>query len=106
MGISVSTKKIVYQLYNHLIARADKNKGLRDITDVLLQVYTKIDSSKYPELLENRLVNYILIVAVDNHVLFDTYEKKCILELENIAKNLGATINYQVGCVSKAQFYE
>ena len=49
MGISVSTKKIVYQLYNHLIARADKNKGLRDITDVLLQVYTEIDSSKYPE---------------------------------------------------------
>lgn len=106
MGISVSTKKIVYQLYNHLIARADKNKGLRDITDVLLQVYTEIDSSKYPELLENRLVNYILIVAVDNHVLFDTYEKKRILELENIAKNFGATINYQAGCVSKAQFYE
>ncbi|MBU5363159.1 bacteriocin immunity protein [Enterococcus raffinosus] len=106
MAINDSTKKISYQLYTHLITRADKNKGIRDITDILLQVYTTIDSAKYPELLENRLVNFILVVAVDSHVRFDTQETKLILELENIAKTFGSTVNYQAGCVSKVQFYE
>ncbi|HFC9132622.1 TPA: bacteriocin immunity protein, partial [Enterococcus faecium] len=46
------TKKIIHELYNSLMKR-DKTKAILDITDVLLQVYKKIDSEKYPEILIN-----------------------------------------------------
>lgn len=50
--------------------KRDKTKAILDITDVLLQVYKKIDSEKYPEILINKLVNYIYIVGFDNKIHF------------------------------------
>lgn len=49
--------------------RPQKTSGLLDITDVLLQVYKKIDTTKYPEYLLNKLVNYIYSVGFDQKIL-------------------------------------
>ncbi|HFM6519079.1 TPA: bacteriocin immunity protein, partial [Enterococcus faecium] len=43
------TKKVIHELYNSLMTRPNQTKALLDITDVLFQVYKKIDTAKYPE---------------------------------------------------------
>ena len=76
-------KKIIHELYNSLMKR-DKTKAILDITDVLLQVYKKIDSEKYPEILINKLVNYIYIVGFDNKIHFLGNDEKLLIELGDI----------------------
>ncbi|HAP8853142.1 TPA: bacteriocin immunity protein, partial [Enterococcus faecium] len=49
------TKKVIHELYNSLMTRPNQTKALLDITDVLFQVYKKIDTAKYPEILVNKL---------------------------------------------------
>lgn len=63
------TKEVIHELYNNLMDRPQKTSGLLDITDVLLQVYKKIDTTKYPEYLLNKLVNYIYSVGFDQKIL-------------------------------------
>ena len=43
------TKEVIHELYNSLMDRPQKPIGLLDITDVLLQVYKKLDTVRYPE---------------------------------------------------------
>lgn len=45
------TKEVIHELYNSLMDRPQKPSGLLDITDVLLQVYKKLDTVRYPEYL-------------------------------------------------------
>ena len=40
------TKKVIHELYNSLMTRPNQTKALLDITDVLFQVYKKIDTEK------------------------------------------------------------
>ena len=51
-----------------------------------LQVYKKIDSEKYPEILINKLVNYIYIVGFDNKIhFFQEMIEKLLIELGDIS---------------------
>ena len=59
------TKEVIHELYNSLMDRPQKPSGLLDITDVLLQVYKKLDTVKYPEYLINKLVT-LSFIADDN----------------------------------------
>ena len=64
------TKEVIHELYNSLMDRPQKPSGLLDITDVLLQVYKKLDTVRYPEYLINKLVNYIYSVGFDQKIRF------------------------------------
>ncbi len=76
-----------------------KTKAILDITDVLLQVYEKIDSEKYPEILINKMVNYIYIVGFDNKIHLLENDEKLLIELEDIPKKAGINSKY------KANYY-
>lgn len=69
--------------------KRDKTKAILDITHVLLQVYKKIDSEKYPEILINKMVNYIYIVGFDNKIHFLGNDEKLLIELGDISKKAG-----------------
>ncbi|EOS7767124.1 bacteriocin immunity protein [Enterococcus hirae] len=98
------TKKIIHELYNSLMKR-DKTKAILDITDVLLQVYKKIDSEKYPERLINKLVNYIYIVGFDNKIHFLGNDEKLLIELGDISKKARINSKYKANFTDKSQFY-
>ncbi|ENZ5663371.1 bacteriocin immunity protein [Enterococcus hirae] len=99
------TKKIIHELYNSLSARNNYTNSLLDITDVLLQVYKKIDTVKYPEILVNKLVNYIYIVGFNNDIHFFDEDEKLLRELGNISKKAGINSKYKANFSDKTQFY-
>lgn len=53
------TKEVIHELYNSLMDRPQKPSGLLDITDVLLQVYKKLDTVRYPEYLIKKFVLWV-----------------------------------------------
>lgn len=89
------TKKVIHELYNSLMTRPNQTKALLDITDVLFQVYKKIDTAKYPEILVNKLVNYIYIVGFDNKIRFIDNDEKLLIELGDISKKAGINSKYK-----------
>lgn len=58
MEIREKAQAQIHKLYNDLMQH-EQTPALIDITDVLLQVYKKLDTVKNPEVWVNRLVNYI-----------------------------------------------
>ncbi|KAJ67397.1 hypothetical protein P787_0665 [Enterococcus faecalis MN16] len=64
-----------------------------------MQVYEKIDSEKYPEILINKMVNYIYIVGFDNKIHLLENDEKLLIELEDIPKKAGINSKY------KANYY-
>ncbi|MFI3731138.1 bacteriocin immunity protein, partial [Vagococcus fluvialis] len=58
------TKNYISKLINILQKKTNKSSEMLDIIDVLTQVYLKIDTTKNPEALINRLVHYIRSVAI------------------------------------------
>lgn len=85
--------------------KRDETKAILDITDVLLQVYKKIDSEKYPEILINKLVKYIYIVGFDNKIHFLGNDEKLLIELGDISKKAGINSKYKANFTDKSQFY-
>ncbi len=75
------------------MTRPNQTKALLDITDVLFQVYKKIDTAKYPEILVNKLVNYIYIVGFDNKIRFIDNDEKLLIELGIFLKKLELIVN-------------
>ncbi|WP_125982067.1 bacteriocin immunity protein [Loigolactobacillus iwatensis] len=100
-----STKQYVKQLYNLLSKHGDQSSELRDIMDVLSQVYKKIDEVKNPEALVNRLVNYIRIVASTGQINFPTDQEKLIIKLGFIGQKAGLNGLYMADFSDKSQFY-
>lgn len=98
------TKKYIHDLYNELMQQSNKSAALLDITDVLVQVYSKLDQTKNKEALVNRMVNYIYIVGFSNITLSKTAESN-LIELGNIAKTAGWNGVYRGNSVDKSQFY-
>lgn len=98
------TKQYIHDLYNELMQQSNKNSALLDITDVLLQVYSKIDQTKNKEALLNRMVNYIYIVGFSNINLSKKAEND-LIELGDIAKRAGWNGIYRGNSVDKSQFY-
>lgn len=98
------TKQYIHDLYNELMQQSNKNSALLDITDVLVQVYSKIDQAKNKEALLNRMVNYIYIVGFSNINLSKKAEND-LIELGDIAKRAGWNGIYRGNSVDKSQFY-
>ena len=99
------TKKVIHELYNSLMTRPNQTKELLDITDVLFKIYKKIDTAKYPEILVNKLVNYIYIVGFDNKIRFIDNDEKLLIELGDISKKAGINSKYKANFTDKSQFY-
>lgn len=96
---------LIDELYNELIKRPDQVGGLIDITDVLLQVYKKLDDTKAVEPLVNRLVNYIYSVGFANKIHFDRKQEHLLIELGDIAKAAGWNGLNRANYSDKMQFY-
>ncbi|MCP8857633.1 bacteriocin immunity protein [Latilactobacillus fuchuensis] len=99
------TKCYVKELYGLLLNRDNQSSELLDITDVLLQVYKKIDEVKNPEALVNRLVNYIRVVASTGQVYFPTDQEKLLIELSVIGQKAGLNGLCMADFSDKSQFY-
>ncbi|WP_416353407.1 bacteriocin immunity protein [Agrilactobacillus fermenti] len=84
---------------------APQTSEILDITDVLAQVYRKIDTAKNPEALVNRLVNYIRIVSSKGKLHFPPAEEKSMIDLGAIGQRAGLNGLYMADFSDKSQFY-
>lgn len=97
-------KENTHTLYNSLMAHPDKSNALLDITDVLLQVYLKIDTVKNPEALVNRLANYIYSVGFGKiHLAKD--EEHLLIDLGAFGQRAGWNGVYRGDYTAKADFF-
>lgn len=99
------TKEVIHELYNSLMDRPQKPSGLLDITDVLLQVYKKLDTVRYPEYLINKLVNYIYSVGFDQKIRFMGRDGELLRKLADESKKAGINSRYRADYSAKSQFY-
>ena len=99
------TKEVIHELYNSLMDRPQKPSGLLDITDVLLQVYKKLETVRYPEYLINKLVNYIYSVGFDQKIRFMGRDGELLRKLADESKKAGLNSRYRADYSAKSQFY-
>lgn len=97
-------KELIHGLYNYLIKLPDPSTNLLNITDVLLQVYTKIDDVKELDPLVSRLVNYIYVEGFGS-VTLPREQDHQLIELANIAKKAGWNGRNYADFTDKSQFY-
>ncbi len=100
-----TSKQAIQALRGLLIKRPDQSPQLLDITDVLGQVYRKLDTAKDPEALINRLVNYIRIKASNGKIIFPTPQESLIGQLAWIGAKAGWNGLYMADFSDKRQFY-
>ncbi|MDK1722544.1 bacteriocin immunity protein [Dellaglioa algida] len=100
-----NAKELIHELYNYLIKRSNTSTSLLDITDVLLQVYTKIETVDNPEALVNRLVNYIYSVGFKGRINLTPAEERLLAELGVIGQKAGLNGLYKADFSDKSQFY-
>ncbi|MGX7031253.1 bacteriocin immunity protein [Vagococcus zengguangii] len=105
MTIAEESKELVHELYNKLARRPEKSSELLDVMDVLYQVYLKIDETKYPERLINRLVNYIYSTGLKGKLYFPEDENRLITSLGIIGCKAGLNGLYRAHYGDKSQFY-
>ena len=84
---------------------SDQSGDLLDIIDVLMQVDKKITTTKNPEALVNRLVNYIRSVAIKGRLHFPNEEEKLMIDLGIIGQKAGLNGAYMADFSDKSQFY-
>ncbi|GEO64733.1 bacteriocin immunity protein [Companilactobacillus nantensis] len=84
--ITAVAKEHIQFLYESLMKRPEKSSYLLNITDVLKQVYLKIDSAKDPAVLISRLVKYIYVEGF-SRVTLSKDEEKELIELGNLSKS-------------------
>ncbi|MBZ2405046.1 bacteriocin immunity protein [Liquorilactobacillus hordei] len=82
-----------------------KSPELLDIIDVLEQVYKRLDDAKKPEILVNRLVNYIRSNSLKGKIYYPTKEEKIIINLAFIGQKAGFSSQYNADFSDKSQFY-
>jgi len=97
-------KQYVHNLYDSLMQRSDKTAHLLNITDVLAQVYLKVDRVKNPEALVSKLVNYIYMEGF-SRVSLSKAEEHWLIELGNISKRAGWNGRYRANVDDKSEFY-
>ncbi|TGD21640.1 bacteriocin immunity protein [Companilactobacillus suantsaicola] len=98
------TKKVIHELYNSLHQHPDQSSYLLNITDVLSQVYLKLDTVKNPEAWLSRLVNYIYMEAF-SRVHFSRKEDDLLIELGDLSKKSGLNGRNRASFDDKSQFY-
>lgn len=81
MSMCEEAKMEIHELYNLLSPRDNQPPELLDITDVLLQVYKRMEDEKNPAALLNRLVNYIRNAALKGKLHFSKKEEALIIQL-------------------------
>lgn len=103
--IQQTAKNEVHELYNRLLARDEQPGAILDITDVLMQVYRKIDAATHPEQLIDQLMNYIRNTSMERHLHFTKDEEANIINLEALGTRVGLNGRYR-SVVSKQEFYK
>ena len=96
------SKQLIHDLYNS-IAKSDIENS-DDINEVLLKVYSKLDTSKENEILINRLLNYIYFTALTEKISFNEEQTDIINQLNKIGGNVGVTNAYRSPIGSKYSF--
>ncbi|NSO89360.1 bacteriocin immunity protein [Vagococcus fluvialis] len=105
MIMNDETKNYISKLINILQKKNNKSSEMLDIIDVLTQVYLKIDTTKNPEALINRLVHYIRSVAIKGRIYFPPEEEDLIIKLGAIGQKAGLNGLYMADFSDKSQFY-
>lgn len=98
-------KQYIKELYGLLRHEPNPSPQLLDITDVLAQVYRKLDTTKNPEALLNRMVNYIRVKAKAGYYTFPTPQESLLGELAWIGAKAGWNGAYMSDFSDKRQFY-
>lgn len=98
-------RKDIQELFELLKKRTDQSAELLDISDVLAQVYVKLDTVKNPKALVNRLVNYIRSVAIEGRIHFPHEEESLMIDLGVIGQKAGLNGSYMSDYSDKSQFY-
>ncbi|KRO00018.1 bacteriocin immunity protein [Companilactobacillus kimchiensis] len=104
MDIREDAKLHIHNLYNSLNQRQEKPSYLLNITDVLAQVYLKMDTAKNPEVWLNRLANYIYNEEF-NRIHLTREEDKDLMALGNLSKSAGWNGMNRGNFNDKSQFY-
>jgi len=102
--IREKAKKNIQVLYDSLMARPEKSAHLLNITDVLKQVYVKIDNAKDPSVLISRLAKYIYVEGFSRVVLSND-EEKALMELGGLSKDASWNGMNMGDFNDKSQFY-
>ncbi|WP_338233041.1 bacteriocin immunity protein [Companilactobacillus muriivasis] len=97
-------KENIQVLYDSLMARPEKSAHLLNITDVLKQVYVKIDTAKDPYVLLSRLAKYIYVEGF-SRVVLSKDEEKALMELGNLSKDASWNGMNMGDFNDKSQFY-
>lgn len=105
MSMCEEAKMEIHELYNLLSQRNQQPPELLDITDVLLQVYKRMEDEKNPAALLNRLVNYIRNAALKGKLHFSKKEEALIIQLGVHGQKAGLNGIYQGDYSDKSQFY-
>lgn len=98
-------KTTIHQLYNLMNQWPDQSAEVLNITDVLLQVYTKLDQEKQPEVLINKLVHYIRSMALKGRLHFPKKEEELMIALGLVSQKAGLNGLYRADYSDKSQFY-
>lgn len=95
-------KELVHQLYNDL----DDNSGqdMKEVKEVLLKVYKKLDRVKDEEPLINRLALFISFSAHANHLTFSSNQQRLITQLNEIGLRAKWNGGYLADHFDKTQF--
>lgn len=98
-------KQYIKELDGLLRQRPDQTPPMQDITDVLGQVYLKLDKAKNPEALVNRMVNFVRIKASVGKIHFAKPQESLLIELAWIGAKAGLNGQYMADFSDKRQFY-
>lgn len=98
-----TAQKIIHDLFNDL--EKSKDSSFKDIQDVLMKVYQKLDDPKIEQVpLVNRLVNYISFTAITKKLKFSSMQNEWIMELSTIGRKAGLNGVYRSDYGDKNQF--
>jgi len=103
--VSEQAQQDVQQLRRCLAQWDQGSNEILDIMDVLGQVDKKIGTSKNPEALVNRLVNYIRSMAIAGRIHFPNEEEKLMIDLSVYGQKAGLNGLYMADFSDKSQFY-
>jgi transcriptional regulator with XRE-family HTH domain len=98
-------KQYIKELDGLLRYEPNPTPQLLDITDVLAQVYRKLDTAKNPEALLNRMVNYIRVKAKAGNYIFPRPQESLLGELAWFGAKAGWNGAYMSDFSDKRQFY-
>jgi len=98
-------KQNAHDLYNILIKKSDKSANMLNITDVLMQVYSKLDEAENPEALVDRLAKYIYSEAMGGRIHFEKEEEALLMDLASFGSKAGLNGANYADFSDKSYFY-